>query len=412
MATELKRRTLLAAIGGTALSTTAVGTGWAKEYGPGVTDTEIKLGTTSPYSGPASAYGVYGQAQTAYFNMINDQGGINGRKVNLISLDNGYNPPKALEQTRKLVEDENVLFIAGFLGTAPNTSVQKYLNGKKVPNLFLTSGADRFNDPKNTPWIVPLYPTYVGQGEIFARFILTKHPDAKIGVLYINDDLGKDFLLGLKKGLGDRAKTMIIREVSNELTDPSVDSQIIDLKGSGADTLVQFTTSKFAAQAIRKAYDLGWRPVVHILASVSAAIGGTLIPAGAERSKGIITARWEKQPTDSTTINDADVVDYVKFAKKYMPNLNIEDNTAVPGYINSFMIARVLKACGDNLTRDNVLKQATSLKDVVAPMLLPGITLTNSPDDYLAFHAMQLCQFDGEKFVSLGDVIRLDVAKR
>ena len=412
MTTGFKRRTLLAAMGGTALSTAAVGTGWAKEYGPGVTDTEIKLGTTSPYSGPASAYGVYGQAQTAYFNMINDQGGINGRKVNLISLDNGYNPPKALEQTRKLVEDENVLFIAGFLGTAPNTSVQKYLNGKKVPNLFLTSGADRFNDPKNTPWIVPLYPTYVGQGEIFARFILTKHPEAKIGVLYINDDLGKDFLLGLKKGLGERAKTMIVREVSNELTDPSVDSQIIDLKGAGADTLVQFTTSKFADQGIRKAYDLGYRAVLYIIASVSAGSGGTLIPAGAERSKGIITARLEKQPTDSTTINDADVVDYVKFARKYMPNLNIEDNTAVPGYINSFMITRVLKACGDNLTRANVVKQATGLKDVVAPMLLPGITLTNSPEDYLAFHAMQLCQFDGEKFVSLGDVIRLDVAKR
>jgi branched-chain amino acid transport system substrate-binding protein len=412
MATDMKRRTLLAALGGTALSAGGAGTSWAKDYGPGVTDSEIKLGTTSPYSGPASAYGIYGHAQTAYFNMINDQGGINGRKVNLISLDNGYNPPKALEQTRKLVEDDNVLFIAGFLGTAPNTSVQKYLNGKKVPSLFLTSGADRFNDPKTYPWIVPLYPTYVGQGEIFAKFILTKHPGAKIGVLYINDDLGKDFLLGLKKGLGDKAKTMIVREVSNELTDPSVDSQIIDLKGAGADTLVQFTTSKFAAQGIRKAYDLGWRPVLHILASVSAAVGGTLIPAGAERSKGIITARWEKHPTDSTTLSDPDVVEYVKFTKKYMPNLNIEDNTAVPGYINSFMITRVLKACGDDLTRENVLKQATSLKDVVAPMLLPGITLTNSPDDYLAFHAMQLCQFDGEKFVSLGDVISLDVARK
>src|SRR5712672_76295 len=410
MRTYPNRRAVLAGAG--ALGVLVSRHAAAKTYGPGVTDSEIKLGTTSPYSGPASAYGVYGHAQTAYFLMLNEQGGINGRKINLISLDNGYNPPKALEQTRKLVEDDNVLFIAGFLGTAPNTSVQKYLNGKKVPNLFLTSGADRFNDPKNYPWIVPLYPTYVGQGEIFARFILTKHPDAKIGVLYINDDLGKDFLLGLKKGLGDRAKTMIVREVSNELTDPSVDSQIIDLKVMGADTLVQFTTSKFAAQGIRKAYDLGWRPVVHILASVSAVIGGTLIPAGAERSKGIITARWEKQPTDSTTINDADVVDYVKFAKKYMPNLNIEDNTAVPGYINSFMIARVLKACVDNLTRDNILKQATSLKDVVAPMLLPGITLANSPDDYLAFHAMQLAQFDGAKFVSLGEAIKLDIARK
>jgi ABC-type branched-subunit amino acid transport system substrate-binding protein len=412
MKTDVTRRSLLAAMGGTALATGIAATGWAKEYGPGVSDSEIKLGTTSPYSGPASAYGVYGQAQTAYFQMINDQGGINGRKINLISLDNGYSPPKALEQTRKLVEEDNVLAIAGFLGTAPNTSVQKYLNGKKVPNLFLTSGADRFNDPKTYPWIVPLYPTYVGQGEIFAKYILTKHPAARIGVLFINDDLGKDFLLGLKKGLGDKAKTMIVREVSNELTDPSVDSQIIDLKGSGADTLVQFTTSKFAAQGIRKSYDLGWRPVISILASVSAAIGGTLVPAGVERSKGIITARWEKQPTDSTTAKDPDVVDYVAFARKYMPNLNIEDNTAVPGYINSFMITRVLRACGDTLTRENILKQATSLKDVVAPMLLPGITLTNSPDDYLAFHAMQLCQFDGEKFVSLGDAIRLDVAKQ
>lgn len=412
MTTGMSRRAWLAAVGGTALSAGAARTGWAKDYGPGVTDTEIKLGTTSPYSGPASAYGVYGHAQSAYFQMINDQGGINGRKINLISLDNGYNPPKALEQTRKLVEEDNVLAIAGFLGTAPNTSVQKYLNTKKVPNLFLTSGADRFNDPKNFPWIVPLYPTYVGQGEIFAQFILVKNPNAKIGVLYINDDLGKDFLLGLKKGLGDRAKTMIVREVSNELTDPSVDSQIIDLKGSGADTLVQFTTSKFAAQGIRKAYDLGWKPTVHILASVASAIGATLIPAGLERSKGIITARWEKHPTDPVTVNDPDVVEYVKFARKYMPNLNIEDNTAVPGYINSFMISRVLRACGDDLTRENILKQATGLKDVVAPMLLPGVTLSNSPDDYLAFHAMQLAQFDGEKFVPLGDVIRLDVAKK
>ncbi len=404
------RRAVLAGAG--AFGVLAGRSAAAKTYGPGVTDSEIKLGTTSPYSGPASAYGVYGHAQLAYFQMINEQGGINGRKINLISLDNGYNPPKALEQTRKLVEEDNVLAIAGFLGTAPNTSVQKYLNGKKVPNLFLTSGADRFNDPKNFPWVVPLYPTYVGQGEIYGKFILTKHPDAKIGVLYINDDLGKDFLLGLKKGLGEHARTMIVREVSNELTDPSVDSQIIDLKGAGADSLVQFTTSKFAAQGIRKAYDLDWRPRVHILASVASAIGATLIPAGLERSKGVITARWEKHPTDPTTIGDADVVEYRAFAQKYMPNLNIEDNTAVPGYINSVMISRVLRACGDEPTRANILKEATNLKDAVAPMLLPGITLSNSPDDYLAFHAMQLAQFDGAKFVPLGDVIRLDATRK
>jgi branched-chain amino acid transport system substrate-binding protein len=410
MRTHPNRRAVLAGAG--ALSVLVSRPVAAKTYGPGVTDSEIKLGTTSPYSGPASAYGVYGHAQTAYFQMLNEQGGINGRKINLISLDNGYNPPKALEQTRKLVEEDNVLAIAGFLGTAPNTSVQKYLNGKKVPNLFLTSGADRFNDPKNYPWVVPLYPTYVGQGEIYGTFILNKHPDAKIGVLYINDDLGKDFLLGLKKGLGERAKTMIVREVSNELTDPSVDSQIIDLKGAGADSLIQFTTSKFAAQGIRKAYDLGWHPKVHILASVASAIGATLIPAGLERSKGVITARWEKHPTDPTTIGDADVVEYRAFAQKHMPNLNIEDNTAVPGYINSVMISRVLHACGDELTRENILKQATSLREVVAPMLLPGITLSNSPDDYLAFHAMQLAQFDGAKFVPLGDIIRLDATRK
>ena len=410
MRTYPNRRAVLA--GASALSVLVSRPAAAKTYGPGVTDSEIKLGTTSPYSGPASAYGVYGHAQTAYFQMLNEQGGINGRKINLISLDNGYNPPKALEQTRKLVEEANVLAIAGFLGTAPNTSVQKYLNGKKVPNLFLTSGADRFNDPKNYPWVVPLYPTYVGQGEIYARFILDKYPDAKIGVLYINDDLGKDFLLGLKKGLGERAKTMIVREVSNELTDPSVDSQIIDLKGADADSLIQFTTSKFAAQGIRKAFDLGWHPKVHILASVASAIGATLIPAGLERSKGVITARWEKHPTDPTTIGDADVVEYRAFAQKYMPNLNLEDNTAVPGYINSVIISRVLRACGDELTRENILKHATSLKDVVAPMLLPGITLSNSPDDYLAFHAMQLAQFDGAKFVPLGEIIRLEAARK
>jgi ABC-type branched-subunit amino acid transport system substrate-binding protein len=407
MGRRLKRRAVLAG----AASVVGARIAAAKTYDDGASDTEIKLGTTSPYSGPASAYGVYGRAQSAYFQMINDRGGINGRKVNLISLDNGYNPPKALEQTRKLVEDDKVLAIAGFLGTAPNTSVQKYLNGKKVPSLYLTSGADRFNDPRNYPWIIPLYPTYVGQGEIFARFILNKRPNAKIGVLYINDDLGKDFLLGLKKGLGERAGRMIVREVSNELTDPSVDSQVIDLKGAGADTFVNFTTSKFAAQAIRKVYDLGWRPL-HILASVSAAIGGTLLPAGAEQSKGVITARWEKHPTDPATIKDPDVVEYRAFAKKYMPSLNIEDNTAVPGYINAYMIAHVLRACGDDLTRANILKQATRLKDVAAPMLLPGITLSNSPTDYLAFHAMQLAQFDGEKFVALGDPIRLDVARK
>ncbi|TXL77189.1 ABC transporter substrate-binding protein [Vineibacter terrae] len=410
MSRGVTRRAALAGVTGASLAACGIGRAAAKSYGPGVTDSEIKLGTTSPYSGPASGFGVYGQAQSAYFQMLNEQGGVNGRKVNLISLDNAYNPPKALEQTRKLVESDNVLAIAGFLGTAPNTSVQKYLNGRKVPSLFLTSGAERFNDPKEYPWIVPLYPTYVAQGSIFARYILDQKPGAKIAVVYLNDDLGKDFLHGLKIGLGDKARSMIVREVSHELTDPSIDSQIIDLKGAGADTLMQFTTSKFAAQGIRKVHDLGWKPL-HILASIASGIGATLVPAGVEQSKGIITARWEKLPTDPATLNDPDVVAYAAFVKKHMPSLNIEDNTAVPGYINAFMIAHVLRRCGDDLTRENVLKQATSLKDVAPPMLLPGITLSNSPQDYLAFHGMQLGQFDGTRWVSIGDVIRISAAR-
>lgn len=410
MAKTVRRRSAIAGIGSVALSAALARPLQAKSYGPGVTDREIKLGTTSPYSGPASGFGVYGNAQTAYFRMINDQGGINGRKVNLISLDNGYSPPKALEMTRQLVESDNVLVIAGFLGTAPNTAVQKYLNGKKVPSLFLTSGAERFNEPKEYPWIVPLYPTYVAQGISFGKYILSKNPNAKIAVLYINDDLGKDFLRGLQLGLGTKAKAMIARAVSHELTDPTIETQIIDLKASGADTLLQFTTPKFAAQGIRKVYDLGWKPM-HFLASIAAGIGATLIPAGVDRSMGILTARWEKTPTDADTANDADVKQYVEFAKKYMPSLNLDDNTAVPGYINAFTITHVLRKCGDDLTRENILKQATSLQKIQAPMLLPGILLSNSSTDYGAFHAMQLCQFDGKRWVAVGDMIDTDGLK-
>lgn len=407
---RVRRRSAIFGMGSLAVSASVAQPALAKNYGPGVTDQEIKIGTTSPYSGPASGFGVYGSAQTAYFKMLNEEGGINGRKVNLISLDNGYNPPKALEMTRQLVESDSVLAIAGFLGTAPNTAVQKYLNGKKVPSLLLTSGAERFNDPKDFPWIVPLYPTFVAQGISFGRYILAKNPNAKIAVLYINDDLGKDFLRGLQTGLGDKAKSMIVRAVSHELTDPTVETQIIDLKSTGADTLLQFTTPKFAAQGIRKVADLGWKPM-HFLASVAAGIGATLMPAGIERSIGILTARWEKTPTDSETASDPDIKRYVAFAGKYMPSLNLDDNTAVPGYINAFMIARVLKACGDDLTRDNILKQATSLKDVEAPLLLSGILLTNSPTDYGAFHSMQLAEFDGKRWAPVGGMINTDTLK-
>jgi branched-chain amino acid transport system substrate-binding protein len=282
MTTNTTRRGVMAGLGGIALGSMTRPV-LAKSYDTGASDSEIKLGSTAPYSGPASAYGVYGQCQMAYVKMVNEQGGINGRNVTLISLDNAFSPPKALEVTRQLVESDKVLAIAGFLGTAPNTSVQKYLNDKKVPNLFLTSGAERFNDPKHFPWIVPLYPTYVGQGEIFAKFILAKDATAKIGVLYVNDDLGKDFLKGLKRGLGERGK-MIVREVSHEFTDPSVDNQIIDLKGSGADVLIQFTYAKFAAQGMRKAFELGGSPrCISWRASLPRSAGRSFRPASRPR---------------------------------------------------------------------------------------------------------------------------------
>jgi branched-chain amino acid transport system substrate-binding protein len=375
----------------------------AKNYDLGVTDTEIKLGTTSPYSGPASAYGIYGQAQSAYFQMINEKGGINGRKINLISLDNAYSPPKALEQTRRLVESDEVFAIAGFVGTAPNAAVQKYLNSKAVPSIFLTSGAERFNDPKNFPWIVPFHPTFVSQGAAFGQFLINERPTAKIAVQYLNDDLGRDFLRGLKSGLGEQAAKLIVREVSHELTDPTVDGQIVELKATGAEVLVQFTTSRFVAQGIRKVAELGWKPT-HIIASIAAAVGATLKPAGLDNSKGVITARWLKYPTNPAETNNLDVGDYKAFLAKYMPKLSIEDDTAVAGYVNACMVALVLERCGGDLSRENLLKKATNLREAKVPMVLDGMQIFNSPENYLAYHNLLLAQFDGNSWVSRKDL--------
>ncbi|GGC58807.1 ABC transporter substrate-binding protein [Chelatococcus reniformis] len=410
MPVKLDRRGLLLGAGTAALYGLGQRTAMAKSYGPGVTDTEIKLGTTSPYSGPASGFGVYGLAQSAYFEMVNAGGGINGRKINLISLDNAYNPPKALEQTRRLVESDNVFAIAGFLGTAPNTSVQKYLNAKAVPSLFLTSGAERFNDPANFPWIVPFYPTYVDQSEIYAKYILQSRPNAKIAVQFINDDLGRDFVRGLKKGLGAAASTMIIKEISHELTEPTIEHQIVELRATGADVFCQFTTAKFAAQGIRKAGEIGWKPM-YVLASVASSIGATLVPAGLDNSKGVITCRWEKIPTDPITAADRDVKDYRAFLDRYMPRHNVEDNTTVPGYINAHMITQVLRRCGDDLTRENLLKQATHLQRETPPMVIDGIPVYNSPTDYLAYHALQLARFNGTGWSPLGPPIAIGSGK-
>lgn len=405
--TLISRRSAIAGLGATAFTfSTMTCARAAKNYGPGVTDSEIKLGTSAPYSGPASGYGVYGQAQTAYFQMVNDNGGINGRKINLISLDNALSPPKAVEQTRKLVESEEVFAIAGFLGTATNAAVQKYLNARKVPSLFLTSGAERFNDPKEFPCIIPFYPIYVAQGAALGAFILSERPGARIAVQYVNDDLGKDFLRGLKKGLGGKAGA-IVKEVSHESVEPTVDNQVADCKATGADVFVQLTYSKFAAQGIRKAAAMGWKPL-HVVNSNCSSIGGTLVPAGLENSKDLISAWWEVIATDPRQQDKPRVKAYVEFMKKYLPSINIDDNAVTPGYNNAYMIEQVLKRCGDELTRENLLKQATSLKDVQPPLFLDGVKVGNSPTDYRAIHNLQIARFDGANWNPVGGLVDLD----
>ncbi|MDB5630488.1 MAG: ABC-type branched-chain amino acid transport system, substrate-binding protein, partial [Tardiphaga sp.] len=342
--TKVTRRSALG-IGAGVLMTGAMGrSSFAKSYDPGVSDTEIKLGTTAYYSGPASTAAAYGLAQVAYFQMVNDRGGINGRKVNLISLDNAFSPPKALEQTRRLVESDEVFAIAGSLGTPTNVAIQKYLNGKSVPNLFLTSGAERFNDPKEFPWTVPFYPIYAAQGALFAKHILREHPAAKIAVQYENDDLGRDYLKGLKQGLGDNASSMIVKELSHELSDPTIDAQILDFKASGADVLIQFTQSKFAAQGIRVSAAINWHPM-HFVASNAGSISSTFVPAGADASTGVITATWERNPADPAQGDHPAVNEFKVFAAKYMPNLDLNNAAALPGYNNAYMIEQVLKRC-------------------------------------------------------------------
>jgi branched-chain amino acid transport system substrate-binding protein len=376
-------------------------------YDQGASDTEIKLGTTAPYSGPASSFGAYGVGQAAYFTMLNEQGGINGRKVNLISLDDAYSPPKTIEQTRRLVEAEGVLAIAGPLGTAPNSAIQRYLNGKKIPQLFLTSGGTRFNNPGTFPWSIPLYPSYDTVGRVFAKHLLEVNSQARIAILYMNDDLGKDYMGGLRAGLGDRADAMVVETQSHEITDPVVDTQIVKMGEAHADTVFLLTTPKFAAQAIRKIADMNWQPQI-FLANVAASIEATLKPAGLDKSVGVITAAWEKRPDDPTWSSDPEMTAYLAFLKEYAPSANPADEGPIPGYINATMIAYVLRACGDDLTRANILKQATNLHEVEPPMLLPGIKLSNSPTDYTAFHQLQLKRFDGTRWVRIGEMIELN----
>lgn len=366
-----------------------------KKYGPGVTDSEIIIGQSAPLSGPASAFGIYSRIEEAYFKSLNEAGGINKRKIKFIVLDNGYSPPKALEASRKLVEEDNVLAEVGTVGTPTNSATQKYLNGKKVPQLLISAGGSKFNDPKQYPWTVPFYPSFETEAAGFAHYALKAQQAPKIGVLYENDDYGKDFLKGLKKALGDNYKKLVVSEQSYELTDPTVDSQVISLAGSGANVFMNFTTPKFAAQAIRKADELKWKPM-QFIASPGSSVQAVLKVVGFDKAEGVMTAQYFKEPGDPAWDKDPDIQNYFAFMKKYAPNESPLDAIGVSGYVNAQMAEHVLKASGNELTRDNLLKRATTLKGVTLPLLLPGIVLSNTPEDYRAYHGFQLSRFDGK----------------
>jgi ABC-type branched-subunit amino acid transport system substrate-binding protein len=374
-----------------------------KKYDPGATDTEIKLGNTTPYSGPASAYGTNGRAAAAYFRMINDRGGVNGRKINFISYDDAYSPPKTVEQVRKLVESDEVLALVQTLGTATNSAIMKYTNAKKIPQLFVATGGTKFGDPKNFPWTMGFQPNYQSEGRVYAKYILTNHPAGRIAVLFQNDDYGKDVLKGLKDGLGPKT-SMIIAEMPYETADPTVDSQVVRLQASGADIFVNVATPKFAAQAIKKVAELGWKPV-HILNNVAGSIGSVLKPAGFDNSKGVLSTAYLQDPTDKANANDPGVKEWVAFMDKYFPEGDKTNSGNVSGYVIARLMVHVLQQCGDNLTRENVMKQAANLKHVDLGMLLPGITVNTSPTDYFPLKQLQMRRFNGEGWENFGPVI-------
>jgi branched-chain amino acid transport system substrate-binding protein len=371
---------------------------------PGITDTEIKIGQTMPYSGPASAYGVIGKADVAYFKMINEAGGVNGRKLNLISLDDGYSPPKAVEQTRRLVEQEQVAFIFNSLGTPSNAAIRPYLTENKVPQLFIATGAAMWSDPKNFPWTMGWQPNYQTEATIFGKHIAANHPDAKIGVIFQNDAFGKDYLIGMKVGLGADRLGMIVKEASYETSEPTVDSQIVSLQGAGADLLVIAATPKFAAQAIRKTFDIGWTPIRY-MTDVSQSIASVMKPAGVEKSKGVITAVYGKDPTDARWKDDAGFKEYAAFIGKYMTPGDLIDANAVYGFGAAATMVQVLKQCGADLSRENVMKQAADIKDLELPMLLPGMKINTSPDNFSPIRQEQLASFNGESWAPFGDLL-------
>ncbi len=371
---------------------------------PGITPTEIKIGNTMPYSGPASAYASVGKAETAYFNMINAKGGINGRKINFITYDDAYSPPKTVEQMRKLVEQDEVFATFGSLGTPTNTAIHKYMNQKKMPHLFISTGAEKWNDPKNNPYTISLYASYLMEARTAARYILETKPDAKIGILSQNDDFGRDYVKGFKEVLGDKAAKMIIKEVTYEVSEPTIDSQIVALKNSGADTFFDVVTPKFGAQSIKKVAEIGWKPL-HYIVSVASSIKSVLVPAGAENAVGLVTAVVAKTPGDPQWENSQDVRDYFAFMKEWNGGADPNDQSAVTGYISAYLTTEVLKRCGNDLTRENLMKVVTSIKDQNAPLLLPGVTISITPDDYSPYGKLQITRFDGKTWQLVGPVI-------
>ncbi|QDF40863.1 ABC transporter substrate-binding protein [Bradyrhizobium symbiodeficiens] len=375
-----------------------------KKYDPGASDTEIKVGQTMPFSGPASAYSSIGKTQAAYFKMINDQGGVNGRKINLIQYDDAYSPPKAVEQIRKLVESDEVLLTFQIIGTPVNAAVQKYLNAKKVPQLFAATGASRFTDPKNFPWTMGFNPNYFVEGRIYGQYILKEHPNAKVGVLYQNDDLGKDYLNGIKAGLGDKAAKMIVTEASYEVSDPTVDSQVLKIKDAGADLFFSASTPKQAAQAIKKIAEMGWHPV-QIVDINATSVGAVLKPAGLDAAKGLISVNYGKEPLDPTWKDDAGLKKYFDFMAKYYPDGDKDSNFNTYGYSTAQLLVHVLKQCGDDLTRENVMKQAASVKDFATDTALPGIKVNTSPTDYRVNKQLQMMKFNGERWELFGPIL-------
>jgi len=381
-----------------------------KKYDTGASDTEIKIGNTNAYSGPASAYGIISKTEEAYFKMVNDNGGIKGRKINFISYDDGYSPPKTVEQTRKLVESDEVLFIFNGLGTPTQTAVQKYMNAKKIPQLFLATGSSKWDDAKAFPWTMGFQPSYRGEARIFAKYILANKPDAKVGVLYANDDFGKDYVLGLKDVFGDKSSKIIIAEESYENSEPTIDSHIVKLKNSGADVFVNISTPKFAAQAIKKAFEIQWKPM-HLLTDVSLSIGAVMKPAGLDASEGVLSAGYLKDASDPQWKDDAGMKKFMAFVDKYMPGANVTDANMVYGYTAAQTMVHVLENCGDDLTRANIMKQAASIKSFVPDTLIPGIHVKTSAADFAPIEQLKMMKFKDGKWDLFGDVLSAETER-